>query len=70
MIMSADNTPFSYYGDINPRYGAKREKRYVVWLRRSRTNSSPLGYEHQYTKLAYAERAADRLNKQEADPAL
>jgi hypothetical protein len=57
--------PFHYYADLNPRYGARYERRWAVFLRRSPTESSQTIL-HYVTRKA-AERNAAKLNEQERD---
>lgn len=54
-----------YYADLNPRYGARYERRYAVFNRETR---SPVYGMHFVTRKA-AERNAARLTEQERDPA-
>lgn len=55
-----------YYADLNPRFGARYENRYAVFIRRSATDRVQTYL--QYVTRRSAENAATRLNKQEADP--
>lgn len=61
-----DETPFSYYADLNPRYGSRYQGRYAVFLRRSATETKQTNLH--YTTRRAAERAATRIMAQEADP--
>lgn len=62
----SDTTPFSYYADLNPRYGARYERRWAVFLRRSATETRQTTL-HYATRKA-AETNAAKLNAAEADP--
>lgn len=57
---------FHYYADLNPRYGARYERRYAVFLRRGPSDVKQT--QHHYVTRRAAERCAARLNEQEADP--
>lgn len=57
---------FHYYADLNPRFGARYERRYAVFLRKA-PNQTTQTVLHYVTRKA-AERAAARLNEQEAEP--
>lgn len=54
-----------YYADLNPRFGARCERRWAVFLRKSATEVSQTIL-HYVTRKA-AERAAAKLNVQETD---
>lgn len=55
-----------YYADLNPRFGARYERRYAVFIRRSASGPSNLTNLH-YTTRKGAEVAARKLNGQERD---
>jgi hypothetical protein len=59
-------TPFSYYADLNPRYGSRYQGRWAVFLRRSATEAKQTTLH--YTTRKAAERAAAKIMSQEADP--
>ncbi len=59
-------TEFHYYADLNPRFGARYERRWAVFLRKSATQTSQTML-HYVTRKA-AERNAAKLNVQETDP--
>ena len=59
-----------YYADLNPRYGAKYERRYVVWIRpgegeRPDAHRPLTTIYYQYVTRRACERAAERLNEQD-----
>lgn len=60
-----NDMPFHYYADLNPRYGARYERRWAVFLRRSGTDTVQTNL-HFVTRKA-AERNAAKLNEQEQD---
>ena len=56
-----------YYADLNPRYGARYERRYAVMQRNPGGPGTPVYGMHYATRQA-AERNAAKLNEQERDP--
>lgn len=58
---------FHYYADLNPRYGQRYQRRYAVFLRKSETQTSQTDLH--YVARKSAERAAERLNMHENEPA-
>ena len=55
-----------YYADLNPRYGAKYEKRWAIFIRRSPTDSKQTTL--QYVTRKAAENNAAKLTAMEVDP--
>jgi hypothetical protein len=54
-----------YYADLNPRYGAKYERRWAVFIRRGPGDAAQTMLH--YIDRRSAERVAAKLNKQERD---
>ncbi len=65
MSISTDDTPSSYYADLNPRYGARNERRWAVFHRRGANDTTQTTL-HYVTRKA-AERAAVKIMAQERD---
>jgi len=59
-----------YYADLNPGYGVKYERRYVVWIRpgegeRPDAPRPMMTLYYQYDTLRACKQAANRLNEQD-----
>lgn len=61
---SQEPDTFTYYADLNPRYGAKNEKRYAIFLRNDRLKDTRQTNFTGYASLKAAERAAAKMNNQ------
>lgn len=56
---------FTYYADLNPRYGQRYQRRWTIFFRRGVGNTTQTMYH--YVNRRDAERNAARLNEQERD---
>lgn len=54
-----------YFADLNPRYPARNERRYAVFLRKSKTERAQTYL--RYSTRQAAERAAAKLTQQEKE---